>query len=304
MQEITVRQLEYFLAVIEEGSISAAARRLHISQAAVSVAIQHLERSLNAELLSRSAARRAQPTPAGQSLLPHARRVLQSMLDAAESVRDDHSQMRGVLRVVTSVNVSPHVLPPLLRHFMQAFPEVAVQTSEASIASMHEALRTGTADLGVCYAWQSNPDFHETLLEDVRQHVMLPSGHALAGREHVYLREVIDERLVMIDIPPSVERILQLLFGLGLTPDLTWTSGNFETIRSMVAHGLGWSFVNLTPRSNTTYDGLEVVYVPIADDIPSNPVVAIRPKGDEPSARVREAVRFLAERQGHTSRHP
>jgi len=218
--------------------------------------------------------------------------------DAVESVRDDRSEMRGVLRVVTSVNVSPHVLPPLLRYFVQAFPEVTVQTSEASIASLHEALRTGNADLGVCYAWQSSPDFHETLVEDVRQHVMLPSGHALAGRDRIHLREVIDEPLVMIDIPPSVERILQLIVGLGLTPDLRWTSGNFETIRSMVAHGLGWSFVNLTPRSNTTYDGLEVAYVPIADEIPTNPLVVITPKGDEPTARVREAVRYLVERRG------
>lgn len=289
--------MEYFLAVVDHGSISEAARRLHISQAAVSVAVQQLERSLNAELLSRSPARRARPTPAGQSLIPHARRVIDSIRDATESVRDDHSEMRGVLRIITSVNVSPHVLPPLLAHFSTHFPEVTVQTAEAAPRSIHEALRTGEADLGVCYARQSSPEFAVTMLEDPWQYVMLPSGHPLAGRDKVFLREVIDEPFVMVDIPPSVERITQVLFDLGLTPDLRWTSQNFETIRSMVAHGLGWSFVNIRPVSTTTYDGLEVAYVRIADGVPPNPVVAIHQPDGGTSAREREALRFLRERQ-------
>lgn len=297
MSDITLRQVEYYLAVVDHGSISEAARGLHISQAAVSVAVQQLERSLNAELLSRSPARRARPTPAGQALLPHARRVLASISEAAEAVRDDHSEMRGVLRIVTSINVSPHVLPPLLAYFTEHFPEVKIEISEASTRSIHEALRSGDADLGVCYERQSSPEFKTTLVEDVRQHVMLPSTHALAGRDDVYLRELIAEPFIMVDIPPSVERITQLILNLGLTPNLRWTSKNFETVRSLVAHGLGWSFVNVRPTSTTTYDELEVSYVPIADDIPPNPIVAItRPDGGT-SARERETIDFLKRRR-------
>lgn len=301
MHEITVRQLEYFLAVIDEGSISAAARRLHISQAAASMALQQLERSLNAELLSRSAARRAQPTPAGQSLLPHARRVIQSMADATESVRDDHSQMRGVLRVISSMTVSPHVLPPLLAHFAEHYPEVRVEISEQSVVEIHEALRTGEADLGVVYARQASADFDQAVIEDGHQHVMLPARHPLSLRDNVRLGELIEEPLILVDIPPSVERVTQLMRDLGLEPLVRWTSGNFETVRSLVAYGLGWSFVNIVPFTRTTYDGLEVRYVPIADDIPLNPVVAMTPRHHEPPARVREALRVYTERRvrGH-----
>lgn len=301
MHEITIRQLEYFLAVIDEGSISAAARRLHISQAATSMALQQLERSLNAELLSRSAARRAQPTPAGQSLMPHARRVIQSVADATESVRDDHSQMRGVLRVISSMTVSPHVLPLLLAHFAEHHPEVRVEISERSVVEIHEALSRGEADLGVVYARQASADFNQTVIEDGHQHVMLPARHPLSLRDSVRLGELIEEPLILVDIPPSVERVTQLIRDLGLEPSVRWTSGNFETVRSLVGYGLGWSFVNIVPFTCTTYDGLEVGYVPIVDDIPSNPVVAMIPRHHEPSARVREALRVYMERRarGH-----
>ncbi|MFB2572505.1 LysR family transcriptional regulator [Micrococcus sp. IITD107] len=297
MADITVRQLEYFLAVVDHGSISASARHLHISQAAVSVAIQQLERQLNADLLSRAPARRALPTPAGQALLPHARRVVAALADAAESVQDDRTELRGTLRVISTVNVSPHVLPPMLEHFKRQFPDVMVRISEASPADIHESIRTGQADLGLGYQRQSSSDFKETLVDDVRQHVMIPAGHRLAARASVHLKELEEDPFIMVDIPPSVERITQLMLDLGVSPRLAWKSQNFETVRSLVAHGLGWSFVNVIPASTTTYNGQEVAYVPIADDIPANPIVAMTLPNAHHVARVRAALKFFTERR-------
>lgn len=297
MVEITVRQLEYFLAVVDHGSISASARHLHISQAAVSVAIQQLERQLNADLLSRAPARRAQPTPAGQSLIPHARRVISALAEAAESVLDDRTELRGTLRVLSTVNVSPHVLPPLLDHFKRAYPDVEVQIAEAQPAEIHESLRSGEADLGLGYQRQSSPDFTETLVDDVRQHVMLPADHRFADQASIRLRDLEAEPFIMVDIPPSVERITQLMLDAGVSPRLTWTSQNFETVRSLVAHGLGWSFVNVIPASTTTYNGQHVAYVPIADEIPANPIVAMTLPETHHVARVRAALSFFTERR-------
>lgn len=297
MPEITVRQLEYFLAVVDHGSISACSREMHVSQAAVSVAIRQLEHSLNAAILSRAPARKAQVTPAGQRLLVHARRVVAAVADAADSVRDDHSEMRGLLRVHSSLNVSPHVLPPLLAYFTATFPDITVQIREDSPAGIHEALRAGQADLGIGYQRQTSPEFQTMLIEQVRHRVMLPADHRLAAEPSVWLADLIEEPLIMVDIPPSIERVTQSIMDLGLTPDIKWTSGNFETVRSLVAHGLGWSFVNLRPQTSSAYDGREVAYVPIAEDIPPNPVMAMFPARKDLPARVRAALDFYTQRR-------
>lgn len=295
MSDITVRQLEYFLAVVDHGSISACSRELHVSQAAVSVAIRQLERTLNAEVLSRAPARRAQLTPAGRRLMVHARRVVTAVADAVESVRNDHSDMRGQLRIVCSLNVSPHVLPPLLAHFAAEYPDIAVEIREGIPPEVHQILRAGEADLAVVYARQASPDFRTMLVEQVRQHVILPAGHPLAGSASVRLADLIEEPLILVDMPPSIERVTQSIMDLGLVPDVRWTSKSVETVRSMVAHGLGWSFVNMLPRTGSTYDGGRVVYVPIADEVPANPVVAMYQRDAELPARVRAALDYLAD---------
>lgn len=293
ISEITVRQLEYFIAVVDYGSMSACARELHISQAAISVAVRQLEKSLNAELLSRAPARRAQPTPAGQALLPYARRVVGSIAEGVEAVRDDYTEMRGTLRVSSSLPVSPHVLPPLLAHFAHHHPGVNVRIKEDSVANIHQGLDIGEVDLGLVRARQTDGSFPHTVVETGKQHVMLSAAHRLAHRPGISLSEVIDEPLIPVDIPPSIDRITQLLVGLGLRPKIRWASSNIETVRSLVAYDLGWSFVNDVPRSRDTYDGKRIAYVPITDDIPLNPIVAMVPKDSDPPGRVQEALNFF-----------
>lgn len=293
ISEITVRQLEYFIAVVDHGSMSASARELHISQAAISVAVRQLEKSLNAKLLSRAPARRAQPTPAGQALLPYARRVVGAIMEGAEAVRNDFTEIRGTLRVSSSLTVSPHVLPPLLAHFARHHPEVNIRISEAPVADIHHGLHTGEIDLGLVYARQTDGTFPHTVVEAGRQHVMLSATHRWANRQGISLREIVEEPLILVDIPPSVDRVTQLLIDLGLRPNIRWASSNFETVRSLVAYDLGWSFVNVVPSSRDTYDGKRVSYVPITDDIPPNPIVAMVAEDSDLPGRVQEALDFF-----------
>src|SRR4051812_23702444 len=93
-----LRQLEYFVAVAEEGNFTRAAERVHISQSGVSAQIQQLERELGAPLLDRSG-RTATLTVAGAAALPYARAVLASVADVRRSVDDVNELVRGELVV-------------------------------------------------------------------------------------------------------------------------------------------------------------------------------------------------------------
>lgn len=296
MAEITVRQLEYFLAVVDHGSISASARHLHVSQAAVSMAIQQLEKSLNARLMTRSPSRRAVPTAAGESLIPRARIAMRAIQEAADAVHDDRESMRGTLRVAVTSTISPHVIPPLIKDFQTEFPDVFIDVTEHDQDAIQDMVRKGQTDLGIVYLLSLQPDLPHVTLETVRQHVVIPSSHRLANRSSIHLEEIIDEPLIPVNVPPSIERITDSIRSLGLHPTMRWPSQNYETVRSMVSHGLGWSYFNLVPQSTVTYDGGMLKYIPIADPMPKNEILGITQPGVERNTKVSAAIRFLQER--------
>lgn len=293
MSDITIRQVEYFLAVIDQGSISAASKELHVSQAAVSMAIQQLETTLKAKLLTRSPARRATPTPAGDLFIPLARRVLASVQAATSAVQNDQVSMRGTLRVDVAASISPHVVPPLVSHFDEHHGQVIVEVNETTPADLYDRISKGRSDLGILYERQSQAELVTTRIAPVQPHVVVSADHRLAQRRTVRLAEIVDEPLIAVDIPPSLERISEAIVGLGLTPNIKWPSSNIETVRSMVALGLGWSYFNIVPASDVAYGGREVRYIPIVDPLPDNAVVAVQQHEDFPNIKVDGAVNFL-----------
>lgn len=293
MSDITIRQIEYFLAVVDQGSISAASKELHVSQAAVSMAIQQLEATLKAKLLTRSPARRATPTPAGDLFIPLARRVLASVQAAASAVQNDQVSMRGTLRVDVAASISPHVVPPLVSHFDEHHGQVIVEVSETTPADLYDRISKGRSDLGILYERQAQAELVTTRIAPVQPHVVVSATHQLAHRSTVRLAEIVDEPLIAVDIPPSMERITDAIVGLGLKPNIKWPSSNIETVRSMVALGLGWSYFNMVPESDVAYGGREVRYIPIVDPLPDNAVVAVQQNEEFPNLKVDSAVTFL-----------
>ena len=117
------QNLRAFLLVAESGSFSKAAKRLHLTQPAVSKRIAQLEAQLNVSLFDRIG-RRISTTEAGEALLPHARAVHLELQAAQQSVRDLAGEVRGRLRLATSHHIGLHRLPPLLSFFSKAFPAV------------------------------------------------------------------------------------------------------------------------------------------------------------------------------------
>lgn len=301
MSDITIRQLEYFLAVIEHGSISGSSRALHISQAAVSMAVQQLEKSLNAQLLTRSPARRATTTPAGDALIPYARRVLASVQEATAVVADDQTSMKGTLRVDVGASISPHVIPLLVSQFRSHHPQVRIEVTETQPVEIYDRIATGKTDLGLLYERQAQPGLDTTVIKEIHPSVVVAADHPLANRSSLHLAEIIHEPLIPVDIPPSLERITEAIRSLGLTPNIAWSSSNYETVRSMVAHGLGWSYFNVVPSSYVAYDGREVRYIPIADPLPHNAIVVVQHPGGMPSAKVSTAIGVLQEHFGTLS---
>jgi DNA-binding transcriptional LysR family regulator len=300
MSDLTLRQMEYFVAVVDHGSVTAAAAACHASQAAASMAIAQLEKSLGADLLVRSRSRQVALTPAGIEFAAHARAVLERVTEAAASISDNLGQIRGPLRVGCSQTLSPRLVPPLAEHFTKHHPEVDLRFTESSAGAVQEGLREGRLDVALVYALQADDDLAQELIKEIQLQVVLPQDHRLADRSTVPLQEIAAEPAILLDVPPTIERLTAVARQAGLELNVRWTSANMETIRSMVARGLGYSFANSPPVDGTTFDGLQVVHRPISDKHARNAIVALLPAGHTPPRRVAAAIEVL--RQAEAAR--
>src|SRR5882757_8775489 len=123
---VSLRQLEYFVAVVDEGSFTRAAEVLHVTQPGLSHQIQALERELGGPLLERLP-RKVRLTPAGRTVLPHARASLAHAARAHSAGRRASGIATGELHVGTLFSISTGVLPRALRDWRRNYPELRVQ---------------------------------------------------------------------------------------------------------------------------------------------------------------------------------
>jgi DNA-binding transcriptional LysR family regulator len=163
--------MRMFIAVVEEGSVTAAARRLHISQPALSQAMAALERGLGLELLVRHRTG-VQLTDAGATLLAESRAVL-ARHDQALAALSRRDAPGDVLRLGIPLELPPDLLPGPLATLGAAHPETRVQARHASTAAQLDALRRGELDVGLVRERPSGPDLDATLAAEERLGVLL-----------------------------------------------------------------------------------------------------------------------------------
>ncbi|WP_219414424.1 LysR family transcriptional regulator [Pseudonocardia nigra] len=292
MHDFTLRQLEYFVAVVEEGSVTAAARRLHVSPGGVSLAISELESSLKVQLTLRRRAKGVTVTPAGRWAVEQARAVLEKSAELQEIARVVRGELVGPLRIGCFTTLSPWLLPRIIAHFTQQYPGVTVELSEGPSDGLQRRLHDGELDVVLMYSNHLAPGVDIEEIVPVRLQLVLPPTHRLAGLDEVPLREVQDEPAILLALQPAQGLVENILRAAGFEAKVRWRSTNVETIRSMVARGLGYTIIMGRPHGDRTYDGLPLAYKRIADEVPRNAVVVAYPTGTTPTAKVRTLIDF------------
>ncbi|GHH31120.1 LysR family transcriptional regulator [Lentzea cavernae] len=273
LPNVTLRQLEYLIAVAETGSLTAAAARCHVSQGAISLALSELERVLDLHLVVRSPRRGAAVTAAGTRVLADARRVVGAMADLGVEARGLSRQVSGVLTVGCYAPIAPFHLPAAIATFESAHPEVSVRFVEGSLPEIGEVLVAGRCEIAFLYDQDLVPGIATRTLYDQRPKVLLPAGHRLRRRRAVALRELTGDPFVLLDVPPSERYFRSVFDAAGVEMVVAHRARSFELARSLVARGLGYSMTVQQPAVSSSYEGLEVVAVALRDAVPTTPVV-------------------------------
>lgn len=257
------RQLEYFVAAGETGSVTRAAQGSHSSQPTVSTAIAKLERALGVQLFVRHHAQGLSLTPEGRRFLGEAKELLRHASEVERLAATLSDEIAGALDLGCLVTLAPLVAPSLVRGFEAANPRVRVELVESHQDGLLERLRGGLTSVALTYDLQLPSDVQFEPLVDLPPHAVLPAGHRLALRKRVSLAELAREPHILLDLPLSREYFMQLFAEAGLEPDIALRSQHPETIRTLVANGFGYAIVNARPRNDRALDGERIVTVPL-----------------------------------------
>jgi DNA-binding transcriptional LysR family regulator len=233
-----LHQLEYFLAVVEEGGFTRAAARLRVAQPGVSAQIRKLERELGLPLLDRTT-RSVHITAAGEAVLPHARAALAAVDAARQAVDELAGLTRGRVAVGT---VSSHTvdLATLLAEFHTSWPDVEITLVEDVNDRLIESVREGTLDAAIVAYARVPEGLDDHVISDEAIDAAVWDGHELAGRETVRLTELRDRALICLPRGGGIRAILDAACAkAGFVPRVAFEAGSPQVVEQLAARHLG-----------------------------------------------------------------
>jgi LysR family hydrogen peroxide-inducible transcriptional activator len=271
---MTVTQLECFLAIVQTRSFGRAAAQLAKAQAALSVQIQRLETDLGVTLFERSG-RQVRLTSAGETLIPHAERILSEMQQSRAKMLDVKGGMAGVVRVGVLPTVAAHFLPPVLGAFRAKFPGVVVVLREENrTANLVPLVQHSEIDLCIALLPLQSAGLKscELLREDLC--LAVSRDHPLSQETRVSMAQLVNEKFIMYKNPRHSTRELTIEFcrKAGFEPAIEFESEQAETIQNLVAANLGVTVLpDMVLENRTAGDLVKVKILPPA---PSRTIVA------------------------------
>jgi DNA-binding transcriptional LysR family regulator len=272
---MTLRQMEYFVAVAERGSFTAAAAELPISESAVSVAISELESIVGVRLLHRMRARGVTLTAAGSALLPELRSLVARARELERNAADLGSAVTGELKVALDPVLTPVLLPRLMSGFVSRYPAVNFSFMEGTNSEVQDWLIQGQCDVVLMYDLGMRDGLSAYPLFTVRPKVLVAADFVGAEAHSITLASLANEPMILIDIPPGNSFYRAVLSSARVAPRVVHQTSSVEGVRALVARGLGWSMLLQQSRTNLSYEGRPYRELDIADDVPDVALLAV-----------------------------
>ncbi|MFJ2636919.1 LysR family transcriptional regulator [Streptomyces sp. NPDC087422] len=232
-------RLAQFAAVARHEHVTRAAQELGMPQSTLSRALARLEADLGVALFARHG-RAVRLTRAGVTFRAAAERALAEVERSAESVRLDADPDSGRVAFGFLHTLGPETVPSLLRAFRAEYPRVRFQLVQTYGEAMLERLRLGELDLCLTSPVPDEAGLVVRKLDEQRLRLVVPAGHRLAGRKRVRLAEAAGEAFVTLEPGFGLRRITDALCAeAGFTPRVAFEGEEAETLRGLVAAGLG-----------------------------------------------------------------
>ena len=266
---LSLRQVRYFVAVAENGSVTGAAQQLSVSQSTVTEAIKGLEDDLGVKLIERQA-RGVALSYKGQQFLRHAHRILAEVSDAQSALRDEETPLAGTLHIGVTTLVAGYCLSDLLARFRRVFPAVQVSAVEDTRDYLEHLLLNGEIDVAVIIVsnLRDNVALETEALQTSNYHLWLPSGHRLLRSGPVSLTEMAEEALIVLTVDEIEEVTGRYWRQAGVRPKVAFRTRSVEAVRSLVATGAGVAVLPDLAYRPWSLEGDRIEARPIQETLP------------------------------------
>jgi len=207
-----------------------------------------------------------------------------SRIESVGSIEAGQEAAQNRVTLACFYTISAFALPGLFRQVKDVAPEISVTLIEGDQSRIHSALSAGEAELALMYDENVAEGLAKEILIEREPYVLLAEDHPLAAKDQIEAKDLDGQPMILLSTPPAPDYFLPLLRDQGVEPQVAWQSGAIETVRGMVANGLGYAFLASRPHSALSYDGKTLVSRPLAwhvkpsrvmlvhrDDVPLSP---------------------------------
>ena len=205
LRRLDLTSLQLFVAIHEEGSLTRAAERETIAVSAASKRVTEMEQALGVALMVRTA-RGMTLTPAGESLLTHARRILLSVDKIGQELAEHAQGLRGYVRMVANLSAIVEFLPEDLRAFLNLHEQIRLDLEERPSGDVVKGVEDGFAEIGICSGDTDTRDLQSTLYRRDRIVLVMRHDHALAQRPRVPFADTLDYDHVGLHADSSINK--------------------------------------------------------------------------------------------------
>jgi DNA-binding transcriptional LysR family regulator len=289
---MNLHHLRIFAAVAEQRGFSRAAAALHISQPAVSKAVQQLERQVGVPLVER-AGRASRLTAAGEQLAARARELFGVESAAEEELRALRGLEAGSLRVGASTTIATYLLPPILARFHDAHRAITLRVVSANTRAITRALLERRLDIALVEGPVEHPRVQTRRWRSDELVLIAPPDHRLVSRRRVSARELLTERFVVREQGSGTREVAErALSKHGVHPSVALQLGSTEAVKQAVAAGLGLAIVSRYAAEDQLALG-RVALVRLRDVELGRALTELRLKGRKPNSPAAAFVEFM-----------
>ena len=276
---MTLTELRYIVMLAKEQHFGRAAERCFVSQPTLSIAVKKLEEELGISLFERTKSR-VRPTPTGERIILQAQQILEQTSAIKDLASEGKDQFSSPLSVGAIFTIGPYLFPYLIPKLRDTVREMALVIEEGYTATLRSRLRNGELDVVILALPFAEPDVVTQPLYEEPFVVLLPPDHPLGKQKLIRFEDIASENLLMLgeghcfrdqilDAFPTLRKSVED----SKSPVRTATEGSsLETLRHMVASGLGITILPYSATLNTHYTADSLIVRKFEEPVPSRTV--------------------------------
>lgn len=284
---MNLRDLRYLVALADTRHFGKAADKCFVSQPTLSAQIKKLETYLGVQLIERQP-RKVTLTETGEKVLPLARSMLQASDEIVSLARNEHDPLSGKINVALIPTIGPYLLPLMMRRLRKQLPQLKVMLYEYQTEPLLEKLRAGEIELGILALPVPLDGLDSVQLYDEPFTVAMPANHPLAKRAALKLDDLSGEALLLLEDGHCLrDQALEVCSRIDVKENEDYRATSLETLRQMVAAGLGITLLPQLATRGPFGTGHGLVVKPFSKPVPSRTVGAVWRKSSARSAAIK-----------------